>query len=75
MAFLSDIARARRKQVSVVTSGAIRTPPIAGPAATLSMTTNARSPVRCSAMCTTLAGPRSSQKRNPSSVPWLTAPS
>ena len=63
-AFLSVIALASRTHSSVVTSGAIRTPPIAGPIATLSITTVARSPVVRSVRCTILAGPRSSVNRN-----------
>jgi hypothetical protein len=41
-ALFSVIARARRKHSSTLTSGAMRAPPIAGPAATLSITTIAR---------------------------------
>jgi hypothetical protein len=43
-AFLNVIARASRNTSRGVTSGAIRTPPIAGPAAVLSTTTMACSP-------------------------------
>jgi len=42
-AFLKVIARASRKASSVLTSGAMRTPPIAGPQATLSIATTALS--------------------------------
>ena len=44
VAFLSVIARANRKHSMALTSGAMRVPPMAGPAAVLSMTTIARSP-------------------------------
>jgi hypothetical protein len=40
-AFLKVIARANRNASSVVTSGAMRTPPIAGPQAILSIATTA----------------------------------
>jgi hypothetical protein len=43
-AFLKVIARASRKASSVLTSGAMRTPPIAGPQAMLSIATTALSP-------------------------------
>ena len=43
-AFLSVMARASRKHSSRLTSGAMRTPPIEGPHATLSMTTIALRP-------------------------------
>ena len=44
-AFLKVIARANRKASSVLTSGAMRTPPIAGPQAMLSIETTALSPM------------------------------
>ena len=44
-AFLKVIARASRKASSVLTSGAMRTPPIAGPQAMLSIETTALSPM------------------------------
>jgi hypothetical protein len=43
-AFLKVIARASRKASSLLTSGAIRTPPIAGPQAILSIATTAFRP-------------------------------
>ena len=43
-AFFKVIARARRAPSATLTSSAIRTPPIAGPVATLSTTRIARSP-------------------------------
>ncbi len=59
-AFLKVIARASRATSWTVTSGAIRTPPMAGPAATLSTTTKPSSPTPGSRTSTTCAGPRSS---------------
>jgi hypothetical protein len=46
MAFFQVMARARRKTSSVVTSLAMRIPPIAGPAAVLSTTTMPFKPTR-----------------------------
>jgi len=43
-AFLKVIARASRRASSVLTSGAMRTPPMAGPQAMLSIATIALSP-------------------------------
>jgi hypothetical protein len=44
-AFLKVIARASRKASSVLTSGAIRSPPIAGPQAILSIATTSLRPI------------------------------
>ena len=67
-AFLKVIARASRMHSSVVTSVAMRTPPIAGPLATLSMTSTAFRPTDGSQACTILAGPSSSANEKRSSM-------
>ena len=61
-AFLKVMARARRKHSSVLTSGAMRVPPIAGPTAVLSITTMALRPRRGSWMWTIFSGPSGSAK-------------
>jgi hypothetical protein len=61
-AFFRVIARASRATSSTVTSGAMRTPPIAGPAAVSSMTTMPSIPVDGSRTSTTMLGPDSSHR-------------
>src|SRR5210317_1390728 len=74
-AFLSVMPRARRKHSSSDTSGAMRTPPMAVPAAVLSTTAIALRPIAGLYICRMVLGPRSSQKRNADVViallPWV----
>jgi len=62
------MARASRTHSAVLTSVAMRTPPIDGPMATLSTTSTALRPTDGSQAWTILAGPRSSANENRSSM-------
>jgi hypothetical protein len=60
---LSVIALASRETSSTPTSTAMRTPPMAGPQAVLSTTTNASSPIAGCRSASTFRGPQSSPRR------------
>jgi hypothetical protein len=70
-AFLSVIARASRRHSAVLTSDAMRRPPIDGPHATLSTTSTASRPSPGSRTCTTFARPSSSESVTTSSMDSL----